>query len=182
MWEDEELSGGNTWNPRAANGAQTYRTLCVRLCDGFYFPVSFSTLPSHFEQDADVCSSHCAAPSELFYYPNPGGTVEQAVAMKNQEPYTKLKFAFRYRKEYVNGCSCKAADYVPPEGETDKKAEGQPQGADAQRHAEAAPSDASAGTCDRRQCSPRRCQIAQLRLPLRQTDAGGWQTQAAPQQ
>ncbi len=179
MWEDEELSGGNTWNPRAANGAQTYRTLCVRLCDGFYFPVSFSTLPSHFEQDSDVCSSHCAAPSELFYYPNPGGTVEQAVAMKDQEPYTKLKFAFRYRKEYVNGCSCKAADYVPPEGETDKKAEGQPQGADAQRHAEAAPSAprAPVTTAVQSETLP----DAQS-APAPSTDAGGWQTQAAPQQ
>ena len=123
MWEDEESSGGNTWNPQAANGAQTYRTLCVRLCDGFYFPVSFSTLPSHFSQDADACTSKCAAPTELYYYPNPGGAVEQSVALKTQEPYTKLKFAFRYRKEYVNGCSCKTAEYVPPEGTLDKKAE-----------------------------------------------------------
>ena len=83
MWEDEASGSGNTWSPRATNGAQTYRTLCVRLCDGFYFPVSFSTLPSHFPQDADVCSSKCAAPTELFYYPNPGGTVEQAVALKD---------------------------------------------------------------------------------------------------
>ena len=130
IWKDEESSGGNTWNPRAANGAQTYRTLCIRLCDGFYFPVSFSTLPSHFDQDADACSSHCAAPSELFYYPNPGGAVEQAVALKDLEPYTKLKFAFRYRKEYVSGCSCKAADYyVPGEGEENKKAKWQQYGA-----------------------------------------------------
>ena len=142
MWEDEESGGGNTWNPRAANGAQTYRTLCVRLCDGFYFPVSFSTLPSHFDHDADVCSAHCAAPSELFYYPNPGGTVEQAVAMKDQEPYTKLKFAFRYRKEYVNGCSCKAADYVSPEG--DKKVEGALPGAQAQHQAQVAPQSSGA--------------------------------------
>ena len=123
MWEDEESSGGNTWSPSAANGAQTYRTLCVRLCDGFYFPVSFSTLPSHFAQDADVCASKCAAPTELYYYPNPGGAVEQAVALKTQEAYTKLKYAFRYRKEFVNGCSCKAAEYVPADGSAAKKAE-----------------------------------------------------------
>lgn len=103
------------------NGVATYRTICVRLCDGYYFPVSFSTLPSHFAQDAEVCTSKCAAPTELYYYANPGGSVDQSVALSTQEAYTKLKVAFRYRKEYVNGCSCKTAEYLPEGG--DKKAD-----------------------------------------------------------
>jgi hypothetical protein len=126
MWEDEESSGGSTWSPRATNGAQTYRTVCVRLCDGYYFPMSFSTLPSHFPQDADACSSKCAAPAELYYYPNPGGAIDQAVALRTQEAYSKLKFAFRYRKEVVKGCSCKSAEYVPADGSALKKAENAP--------------------------------------------------------
>ena len=36
------------------------------------------------------------------------------VALNSQDPYTKLKSAFRYRKELVQGCSCKQAEYVPP--------------------------------------------------------------------
>ncbi|NOT70351.1 MAG: DUF2865 domain-containing protein [Hyphomicrobium sp.] len=125
VWQDEETVGNSTWTPQGTSGVATYRTLCVRLCDGYYFPVSFSTLPSHFPQDAEVCSSKCAAPTELYYYPNPGGSVDQSVALKSQENYTKLKVAFRYRKEYVNGCSCKEAEYVPANGVVpDKKAEG----------------------------------------------------------
>jgi len=89
----------------------TYRTLCVRLCDGYYFPVSFSTLPGHFERDAQVCQSQCAAPAELYFHQNPGGSVEQMLSVGNQEPYTSLKTAFRYRKEFVNGCSCKQAEF-----------------------------------------------------------------------
>lgn len=122
FWQDEESVTGNSWNPQGMNGVATYRTICVRLCDGYYFPVSFSTLPSHFAQDAEVCTSKCAAPTELYYYPNPGGSVDQSVALSTQEAYTNLKVAFRYRKEYVNGCSCKTAEYVPEGG--DKKAEG----------------------------------------------------------
>jgi hypothetical protein len=91
----------------------TYRTLCVRLCDGYYFPVSFSTLPNHFQRDAEQCQSQCAAPAELFYHQNPGGAVEQMVSVATQAPYTSLKAAWRYRKEYVQGCSCKAAEYHP---------------------------------------------------------------------
>jgi hypothetical protein len=177
MWEDEESSGGNTWNPRAANGAQTYRTLCVRLCDGFYFPVSFSTLPSHFEQDADMCSAHCAAPSELYYYANPGGTVEQAVSIKDQVPYTKLKFAFRYRKEYVNGCSCRTADYVPPPGEVDKRAQALPPGGDAQRHADAAQPPAAGAPAVQSETLP----DAQPATKAPSVGTDGWQTQSQPQ-
>ena len=90
----------------------TYRTLCVRLCDGYYFPVSFSTLPNHFQRDAEVCQSRCAAPAELYYHQNPGGAVEQAVSVTQQTPYTSLKTAWRYRKEFVAGCSCKESEYV----------------------------------------------------------------------
>jgi hypothetical protein len=100
----------------------TYRTLCVRLCDGYYFPVSFSTLPNHFSRDAEQCQAECAAPAELYYHQNPGGAVEQMVSAGTQQPYTNLKTAWRYRKEFVQGCSCKASEYVPQQG-GEKRAE-----------------------------------------------------------
>jgi hypothetical protein len=115
FWQEGE-SSGSSWGGIGNYGNlgySTYRTLCVRLCDGYYFPVSFSTLPNHFQRDAEVCQSKCAAPTELFYYQNPGGAVEQMVGVSSNEPYTNLKSAFRYRKEYVQGCSCKTAEFVP---------------------------------------------------------------------
>lgn len=117
FWQDEDTDGerirGNTFGglPFA-----TYRTLCVRLCDGYYFPVSFSTLPTHFTRDADACQSRCAAPTELYFHQNPGGSVAEMVSQKSQEPYKSLATAFRYRKEYVPGCSCKQAEYLPDGG------------------------------------------------------------------
>ena len=122
LWGEE--SDGPRGNPNQFGNLPfaTYRTLCVRLCDGYYFPVSFSTLPNHFQRDADQCQSQCAAPAELYYHQNPGGAVEQMVSASNQQPYTSLKSAWRYRKEFVQGCSCKAAEYQPPAG-GDKKAE-----------------------------------------------------------
>lgn len=112
LWqEDSGGSGGGLGSSFSNLPYATYRTVCVRLCDGYYFPVSFSTLPNHFERDAEVCSSKCAAPTELFYYQNPGGSVEQMVGAQSNTPYTSMKVAFRYRKEYVQGCSCKAEEY-----------------------------------------------------------------------
>lgn len=117
FWEDQESSGG-TQHPGGYGSLPyaTYRTVCVRLCDGYYFPVSFSTLPNHFQRDEDVCQSKCAAPAKLYYHQNPGAGMDQAVAASSNEPYTQLKAAFRYRKEYVAGCSCKVTEYQPAPG------------------------------------------------------------------
>ena len=101
----------------------TYRTVCVRLCDGYYFPVSFSTLPNHFQRDADVCRTQCAAPADLYYHQNPGGAMEQALSFSTQQPYTGLRTAFRYRKEFVQGCSCKQAEYKEGVDKVEKKAD-----------------------------------------------------------
>jgi hypothetical protein len=116
IWNDEESSGGGMGGSFGSLPYATYRTVCVRLCDGYYFPISFSTLPNHFERDAEACSSKCAAPAELYYYQNPGGSPDQMTAARSNELYTQLKSAFRYRKEYVQGCSCKITEYVPEAG------------------------------------------------------------------
>jgi hypothetical protein len=114
FWTTEEDSGprggGNQFGTLPFS---TFRTVCVRLCDGYYFPVSFSTLPNHFQRDAEICQSRCAAPVELYYHQNPGAGMEQAVSVKGQSNYTQLKTAFKYRKEFVQGCSCKEAEYLP---------------------------------------------------------------------
>ncbi|NOU04876.1 MAG: DUF2865 domain-containing protein [Hyphomicrobiaceae bacterium] len=120
-WQTED-DGPKTENKFGNLPFATYRTVCVRLCDGYFFPVSFSTLPNHFARDSDVCSSRCAAPAELYYHQNPGADMRQAVSAKAQTPYTSLRTAFKYTKELVQGCSCKEAEYLPPAGE--KKAEG----------------------------------------------------------
>ena len=113
FWQDGESDGPVRGNTFAGLPFATYRTLCVRLCDGYYFPVSFSTLPTHFPRDAEACQAKCAAPTELYFHQNPGGSVDQMVSRSSQEPYNTLKTAFRYRKEFVPGCSCKQGEYLP---------------------------------------------------------------------
>lgn len=88
---------------RAPSG--TYRTLCVRLCDGYYWPVSFSTTRDGIGEDKETCEASCGVPVKLFYYRNPDGQPEDAVDLKG-EPYAQLANAFRYRNEYVSQCKC----------------------------------------------------------------------------
>jgi hypothetical protein len=82
-----------------------YRTLCVRLCDGYYFPISYATSQSGFGRDADTCHAACGGNARLFTYPNPGGAVETMLDLTGRA-YSVLPNAFRYRKELVGGCSC----------------------------------------------------------------------------
>ncbi len=84
----------------------TYRTLCVRLCDGYYFPISFATTRSGLADDADKCSASCGAEARLFYYPNPGGAVETMTDLTGMA-YSVLPNAFKYRKTLVSGCQCR---------------------------------------------------------------------------
>ncbi|MGE3228062.1 MAG: DUF2865 domain-containing protein [Hyphomicrobium sp.] len=118
FWDDGESSGySGGGSSFGALPYATYRTVCVRLCDGYYFPVSFATLPNHFQRDEEVCHSKCASPASLYYHQNPGAGMDQALEARSNAPYTELKSAFLYRKEYVNGCSCKVAEYTPAPGE-----------------------------------------------------------------
>lgn len=97
--EDEERS--------APGGKGGYRTLCVRMCDGYYWPVSFSTKPSRFVRDADVCKAACPNMEvELFVHRNPGQWSDDAVSVDGQ-PYSELRNAFRYRQKYSGDCACK---------------------------------------------------------------------------
>jgi hypothetical protein len=110
----ENLFGNNTNNPSppvADLGPQsgTFRTVCVRSCDGGYFPISFATVPARFPDDEKTCKSLCpAAEATLFTYRNPGEDISQAVSI-NGQPYSSSPNAFRYRQEFNPSCSCKAA-------------------------------------------------------------------------
>ena len=85
----------------------TFRTVCVRTCDGFYFPISYSTSPDRFRDDEQSCQRMCPASEvSLYTYHNPGEEMAQAVSL-NGRPYTELPTAFQYRKAVDPACSCR---------------------------------------------------------------------------
>jgi hypothetical protein len=93
-------------NPGPSDG-NTYRTICVRTCDGYYFPISYSTVPGKFADDEKVCHAMCpAAEVSLYTYRNPGEDVAQAISTGGQT-YSELPSAFAYRKAYNPTCGCK---------------------------------------------------------------------------
>jgi hypothetical protein len=97
--------------PGAEFGPQsgTFRTVCVRTCDGAYFPVSFATVQARFPDDEKSCKALCpATEATLFSYRNPGEDINQAVSISGQ-PYSALPNAFKFRTEFNPSCACKAA-------------------------------------------------------------------------
>jgi hypothetical protein len=86
----------------------TYRTVCVRTCDGGYFPISFATVPARFPDDDKTCKALCpATDAALYAYRNPGEDINQAISI-NGQPYTALPNAFHFRTEFNPSCSCRA--------------------------------------------------------------------------
>lgn len=86
----------------------TVRTLCVRKSDGFYWPISYSTLTDYLQNDLDACRQQCPTLDvDLYYYDNPGQEVEQMINTYG-EPYTALPNAFRFRTEIDKTASCKS--------------------------------------------------------------------------
>ena len=109
----DNLFGNNNPNPTPGvdMGPQsgTFRTVCVRTCDGAYFPVSFATYQARFQDDEKTCKALCpATEASLFAYRNPGEDINQAVSISGQ-PYSALPNAFKFRTEFNPSCACKAA-------------------------------------------------------------------------
>lgn len=93
-----------------------YRTLCVRTCDGYYFPISFSTKPKFFARDQNACTAMCpAGNAKLFYHAVPEQESDAMISVIGQQPYSELPNAFDYRTvglKAVPGCSCHGVQQV----------------------------------------------------------------------
>jgi len=90
--------------------ARTFRTICVRLCDGYYFPVSNTSSQQRFAQDAQKCTGQYApGQAALFYHPFPNGDASQAVALDGQR-YFDQPYAFAFRAQYMPHCAAQLHD------------------------------------------------------------------------
>ncbi|MCY0095446.1 DUF2865 domain-containing protein [Hoeflea ulvae] len=95
--------------PRTTRGGN-YRTLCVRSCDGFFFPVSSAASPSDFSRDERTCQMMCPGTSaELYFHSATGEESEDMISARTREPYSEMPNAFAYRNvgaPMSKACSC----------------------------------------------------------------------------
>jgi hypothetical protein len=80
--------------------------VCVRTCDGSFFPVSYSGAGSRADSLEEVCRALCPnADMALYSFPF-GGTIDEAESMSG-EPYANLPNAGKFQQTNDPTCSCR---------------------------------------------------------------------------
>lgn len=85
------------------------QAVCVRKCDGGFFPVSYSARRSNLDDLADLCSALCPNAETVLFTMRMGAEIDDAVSIEG-ESYTGLANAGRYKQKFNPSCTCKRAD------------------------------------------------------------------------
>lgn len=97
-------------------GHGNLRTVCVRTCDGGFFPISSGATPLDFRRDQKVCAMMCPqTETELFYHSLTGGQeTGDMTSTVTGRPYSTLPNAFAYRTRDLSKpgtCGCDLSAY-----------------------------------------------------------------------
>ncbi len=88
------------------------KPVCVRLCDGYFFPLHLRG--QGLVEDGDSqCQSLCPGAQTRLYFTQAG--IESAISLAG-ESYADLDNALRYRKRYDATCSCRRPESIPGAG------------------------------------------------------------------
>ena len=98
--------------PRLYGRDGSFRTVCVRLCDGYYWPIDHDARGSQLRRDQRICKSRCGSPARMFYLHNRSDDTANMRDLRGNL-YKNLKNAFLYRKKYVSSCRCKPDPWTP---------------------------------------------------------------------
>lgn len=111
-------------------GGGSLRTVCVRTCDGGFFPISSGATPLDFRRDQKVCAMMCPeTETQLFYQAMAGGQeTEQMTSTVTGRPYRELENAFAYRTRDLSkpgSCGCNLTAYYQEMIRREKAARGE---------------------------------------------------------
>ncbi len=82
------------------------KAVCVRSCDGSFFPVSYSAGGSRLDDLQDMCRALCPNADVSLYTYSPSADIETAVSITGAR-YMDSPTALKYRKSLDNTCSCR---------------------------------------------------------------------------
>jgi hypothetical protein len=81
------------------------RLVCVRTCDGFYFPLA--NAPGGRGNADEMCRALCpGAETAAFAMPGTDNGITRAISLKGQ-PYMSMPTALKFQKSFDGACSCK---------------------------------------------------------------------------
>jgi hypothetical protein len=89
--------------PRVISRIRGTGLVCVRLCDGYFFPLGQRVSVDQDQTADEMCQRRCpAAETQAFSKP---GDIDTAVS-SNGRRYTSLPNAYRYRRSFDATCTC----------------------------------------------------------------------------
>ena len=91
---------------KGANAQAGSYAVCVRTCDGSFFPVSYSGAGSRADSLEEVCRSLCPNADVALYSFPLGGTIDQAVSSTG-ERYVDMPNALKFQQTFDSSCSCR---------------------------------------------------------------------------
>ncbi|RQN21161.1 DUF2865 domain-containing protein, partial [Paraburkholderia tropica] len=90
------------------------QTVCVRLCDGYVFPVGRLKTSSDLPVHQAACAAACPGTrTDLFTLASGESQYEKAVSLAGQ-PYLAAPFANLYRRTRVAQCACRPPGATGP--------------------------------------------------------------------
>ncbi len=91
---------------KGANAHAGSYAVCVRTCDGSFFPVSYSGAGSRADSLEEVCRSLCPNADVALYSFPLGGTIDEAVSSTG-ERYVDMPNALKFQQAFESNCSCR---------------------------------------------------------------------------
>jgi Protein of unknown function (DUF2865) len=82
------------------------QAVCVRTCDGGFFPLSFSSHSAPEEDLENLCQAQCPNAEVKLYTRNPASPIETALGVDGT-PYRDLPNALKFEKTFDPSCTCK---------------------------------------------------------------------------
>lgn len=91
------------------------RTMCVRTCDGYAFPVGTFNGRGDLGAHQSACAAACPGTPTQLYTMAPGGRADDlagARSVLDGSLYGRLRTAFLFQKKLVAACSCQGPDNI----------------------------------------------------------------------
>lgn len=116
-------------NPQTSTQG-SLRTVCVRLCDGKFFPISNNATPLDFSSQSQQCNTACpGSQTELYYHSLIGQETRDMISTVTGKRYAELPTAFRFQsmgKTRDSTCGCGPVGSVEFEEKPEEAAKLQP--------------------------------------------------------
>ncbi|MEJ0093740.1 MAG: DUF2865 domain-containing protein [Methylocella sp.] len=89
---------------KAHGGSQA---VCVRTCDGGFFPLNISAHHADPDQLTNLCQALCPNATVAVYTRAPSNQIDTAVSLEGA-PYSELPNALKFQKTFDPACTCKS--------------------------------------------------------------------------